>query len=243
MRGYGVYLLIALGEGITSAVALWSRRFWLAVILQTIVPLVVMPHLYALWTHVVLANSFAPNASDDGQKRKKNGLLRRVPAWRATLRKTGLPLAMYLAGKALMRTFIYMYGPSREFNLRHANLFGIWGLNAPTVGMVFFTEILLVTPAHLVLTRIQASMLLNGEEPILELDTALRDQGSIGGKGMVNETTGVMEALRSFGNWKAWGLLTLLYTKILLIVVVLGGMLMYMEFWFYIGVAMTYWRF
>lgn len=88
-------------------------------------------------------------------------------------------------------------------------------------------ELIGVLPAHMVLTRIQVSLLPADERTIIPVDEALRG----------SEAVGTKEAWRTFG-WSAWGRLVLLYGQVFVVVLVGGGAVLAADFALYIFVAL-----
>lgn len=85
------------------------------------------------------------------------------------------------------------------------------------IAAYFLPSILLVIPAHVILTRVQASMLPQDDNPIVTLDRALQSTHS--DKEVLNSMSNalsVTEAWHSF-SYAGWARLARMYTKMLLV--------------------------
>ena len=132
------------------------------------------------WTHIVLTY---PSA---------RSLWQRIPPLEATLRATGPALAVFLTAKALLRfalVSVYRIDKLR----RHGDLY------PPFLGALILVgagvETVAVVPAHIVLTRIQSSLLPADEKTIVLVDKALRGDEN----GREREAVGMKEAWRTLG--------------------------------------------
>lgn len=216
-RGLGAFAVISLCE---TTIALLSIRLLpslLAILPQILLPLTLV-QIYALWTHTVLTYP------------SEKTLWQRIPPFVATFRATGLALALFLTAKALLRFALFsVYGINglRRNGDLDPKLLGALVLTGASV------ELVALVPAHLVLTRIQASLLPADERTIISIDESLRRDMN-GGK---NEAVGIKEAWRTFG-WHAWARLGVLYAQVLVIVVVGGGLVLAADFVFYIFIAL-----
>jgi hypothetical protein len=88
----------------------------------------------------------------------------------------------------------------------------------PPLAVGLCVEVLVLVPAHMVLTRVQASLLSADEKMIVSMDQALRRDGD----GRKCEPVGMRGAWRTFG-WRAWGRLEVLYGQVFVVVLVGGG--------------------
>jgi hypothetical protein len=92
-------------------------------------------------------------------------------------------------------------------------------------------ELVALVPAHLVLTRVQASMLSVEEQTIVPLDETLQMYEK-------HEAVGMIEAWRTVG-WRAWGRLTLFYLQVFVVLIAGGGIILAAEFVIYIFSALA----
>jgi hypothetical protein len=216
-QGLSVFILISTFEALIAALSIYFLPSLPAILPQILLPLMLV-QLYALWTHIVLTYP------------STKSLWYRIPPFKATLRATGPALAVFLAAKALLKfALVRTYGID---NLRKPGLF-----YPPFLGALILAgvgvEVIALVPAHMVLTRIQASLLPADEKTIVPIDRAL-----IGDEdGIENPAVGMKEAWRTFG-WSAWGRLGLLYLQVFVVVLVGGGVALGADFLLYIFIAL-----
>ena len=216
-RGLGIFALIYVFEAFVAALSIVFLPSLLAILPQILLPLTLV-QFYALWTHTVLTY---PSAKS---------FWKRIPPFKATLRATGPALAVFLAAKALLRfALVSVYGIGK---LRGQGDFAPKFLGALVLAGAG-VEVIALVPAHLVLTRIQASLLPADERTVVSVDKVLRGSGN----GRESEAVSMKEAWRTFG-WGAWGRLAVLYGQIFVVVVVGGGVFLAADFVCYIWVAL-----
>jgi hypothetical protein len=147
-----------------------------------------------------------------------------------TLRATGPALALFLAGKTLLRFALFsVYGIDgirRQGDL-HPKLIGSLVLAGAGV------ELVALIPAHLVLTRIQAGLLPADERTIVSVDKSLKRDVN----GIEDMPVGMREAWTTFGR-RSWARLGVLYGEIFFMVTIGGGVVLAADFVFYIFVAL-----
>lgn len=175
-----------------------------------LLPPLLTVQLHTAWTHIVISG---PSAVP---------FWRRVPAFGATFRATALPAAVFLLAAALSRHApLLLFGlagvapPRNPFvlalPLRLAlaaddvvKLLALMALSLAAVA-------LLVTPAHAVLTRIQASILTDADRAVVPFDRAFGVPGHAG-RGYLS----LRDAWQCFTR-EAWVRLVKLYVKIFLV--------------------------
>jgi hypothetical protein len=186
-------------------IALGSKYFnsASAIVVQIISPLALV-QLYTLWTHTVLTHP------------STKSLWQRMPPFKATLRATGGALAVVLAAKALARVVLTKVLGIDELNPIVNPYQPIRGGMTWAVGLCI-TEVILM-PANMILTRVQASLLPVDDNLVLPLDEALRDDGKNG----ESKAVGLKDAWATFG-WGAWRRLVILYGQVFVLVLVCGG--------------------
>ena len=216
-RGLSVFAAISIFETLIAALSIRFLPSLLAILPQILFPLTLV-QLYALWTHIVLTYP------------SKKSLWQRIPPFKATLHATGPALAVFLAAKALLRfALVSVYGIDK---LRRRGV-----LYPPFLGALILAgagvEVIALVPAHMVLARIQASLLPADEKMVIPIDKALRADGN----GRESEAVGMKEVWRTFG-WGAWGRLGVLYGQIFVVVLVCGGATLAAEFVFTILVGL-----
>lgn len=214
-RGLGVFALISVAELHLAGLTMYWLPSLLAFPLQILLPLALV-QLYTLWTHTVLTY---PSGKS---------LWQRMPPFKATLRATGPALAVLLAAKALFR-FTLVTGDQMDA-FRRTPEFSTQYLGPRILAWVG-VEVVALMPAHMVLTRIQASLLPADERAVVSIDEALWGDGD-GGE---SEAVGMKEAWQTFG-WGAWRRLAVLYMQVFGVVVG-GTVVLAVDFVLYIVLA------
>jgi hypothetical protein len=216
-RGFSIFAPISVFEALIAALSIHFLPSLLAILPQILLPLTLV-QLYTLWTHIVLTYP-----SD-------KSLWQRIPPFKATLRATGPVLAVFLAAKALLRfALVSVYG---IHELRRRGV-----LYPPFLGALILAgagvEVTALVPAHMVLTRVQASLLPADEKMVVPVDKALKGDGN----GREGEAVGMKEAWRTFG-WRAWGRLGVLYVQVFVVVLLGGGATLAADFVFTIFIGL-----
>jgi hypothetical protein len=215
-RGLGVFAIISIFEALTAALSIYLLPSLLTTVPQILLPLTLV-QLYAIWTHTVLTY---PSAKS---------LWLRIPPFKATLCATGPALAVFLAAKALLKfALVSLYGIELRQRGQSYPPFPV-ALVLTVAGVL----VVALVPAHMILTRIQASLLPADEKTIVSVDKALR--GDRNGREM--EAVSMKEAWTTFG-WGAWGRLGVLYAQIFVVVLFGGGAVLAVDFLFFIWVSL-----
>jgi len=148
---------------------------------------------------------------------------RRVPPFKATLRATGPALTLLLAAKALLVFMVSAVDGTRSKGRRNGYLDGI----VPNIFVVVVLEAITVVPAHIILTRVQASLLSADEKTVVPLDGMLkRDR-----KGEESEAIGIKEAWRTFGK-DAWRRAYVICMQVFVVSMIGGGVVLVTAFLF-----------
>jgi hypothetical protein len=210
-RGLAFFAPLFLLEFVIAVASLWALPPALALVPQVLVPLP-LAQLYCLWTYTILTYP------------SKEPVLNRVLPFKLALRATGPALTGFLLAKAVQRTALYVVGSSRELQ-KEGHLAPRYV--GPVVLTAVATELLAILPARLVLTRIQASLLPEGERTVVQIDGALQAGGKDGGLSAM----GVLDAWRTF-TLRAWLRLLVLYVQIIVVVVIGGGVVLLAGFVF-----------
>jgi len=217
-RGLSIFAPIFAFEALIAALSIRFLPSLLAILPQILLPLALV-QLYTLWTHIVLTYP------------STKSLWYRIPPFKATLRATGPALAVFLAAKALLRfALVSVYW---NHHLRRRGI-----LYPPFVGALILAavcvEVIALVPAHMVLTRVQASLLPADERTIVPVSEALRG----GGNGGESEAVGMKEAWNTF-EWGAWWKLGVLYAQVFVMVLFGGGAVLAADFLFFILIALS----
>lgn len=219
-RGAGLAFFLALFSLAITVPSTALLPAPLSMIPQILLPLPLAP-LYALWTHTVLTYP------------SPKPIWRRIPPFKATLRATGPALAAYLGAQALgivafNATHDWIQGVRRRGNLEPSLL-------GPMFVVGTLVEVLACVPAHVVLTRVQASMLPADERTIVPVDEALRR----GGKEGEGEAVSMREAWRSF-SWRAWKRFAVLYAQVYVVVTIFGGIVLAADLFLFVLLPMLF---
>ncbi|KAI1084088.1 hypothetical protein F5B20DRAFT_577030 [Whalleya microplaca] len=150
--------------------------------------------LSTAWTHIVLT---VPT---------REPFYRRLPNFRTTFRATALPtLACFLSVGITQEVPIILarviYANEARSNVHSWKPFSV-------IGVYFLLLVFLVVPTHVILTRVQASLLPLEAETIVPVDRTLQLQTDEG-----KEYLSMLDAWRSFSR-AAWVRLVKLYAKI-----------------------------
>jgi hypothetical protein len=221
-RGLGIFILISVFEGIVALLSISLLPSLLAIFPQILLPLMLV-QFYTLWTHTVLTHP------------STKSLWQRIPPFKATFRATGPALTIFLAAKALTRLAVLQVRATKTYKWRGDLEPHFMAVQILAIAVV---ELVAVVPAHIVLTRVQASLLPVDEKPVAPIDEALRPEE----KGDGREAVGIREAWKTFG-WRARGRLAILYAQVGALVVFVGGLLLAVDFYMYIFVAFASWQF
>lgn len=216
-RGLSVFAVLDIFEALVAVLSFHYLPSLLAILPQILLPLMLV-QLYTLWTHTVLTY---PSARPVWQ---------RIPPFKATLRATGPALAVFLAVKALLK--FALMSVYRKEGSKSPGILAPQSLG-PALLVGIAVEVIGLVPAHLILTRIQASLLPADERMIVPIDKAL----SGGGNGEESAAVGMKEAWRTFG-WGAWKRLVVLYVQVFVVVLVGGGVVLVVDFVFFIFIGL-----
>ncbi|RYP47475.1 hypothetical protein DL768_006447 [Monosporascus sp. mg162] len=207
-RGFACYIAIMVGT-----------VFIYGIMVGTFVPsLIALPvcavalvQLYTTWVHIVIS---APSPKP---------FWRRLPPFKKTFQATALPIVVYflaveistfvptLLGRALG---LPQWNPDQPDAVPKGDANDIWkALIVLIVSLVL--KVFLVIPVHVVLTRVQASLLPEEDETIVPFDRSFQgtvEPAVVGGKGFVSP----MDAWRTFSR-ASWVRLVKLYVKVFLV--------------------------
>ncbi|KAI0406846.1 ubiquitin carrier protein [Xylaria palmicola] len=212
-RGYAAYLFLSLSTGIIAG-------FFIAVGVPTLIlaPLVSLALVqpYAAWTHIIIS---APSSKYFWQ---------RLPPFKRAFKATAVPIFLYALATQLSASLprglaalmgMNMWDPEAPNTLPQYNKDDVWkGVLVLLAGLAI--QILLVIPAQVVLTRVQASFLPEEEDTIVPFDRSFGgkvEPAIVGGKGYVS----MADAWQSFTR-ASWVRLVKLYAKIFFFLVVLA---------------------
>jgi len=210
-RGLMIFAPLFIIETIVAVLSIWALPPGLSLVPQIIIPLP-LAQLYCLWTHTILTYP------------AKEAIWRRIPPFASTLRATGPALAAFLLAKALQKTTLHTVASIKDLTKEGHLAPRFVG---PMVLAAVLTELVVLVPTRLVLTRIQASLLPDGQRTVVAIDDVLKEGGKNGDTGAV----GVLEAWRTF-TWSAWARLLFLYAQIFVVVVIGGGAVLLTAFFF-----------
>jgi hypothetical protein len=207
LRGLRPHMFLSFGiliiTGILSIIPLMPEALSMA-----LGPLALV-QLYTGWVHIAIS---APSPRP---------FYRRLPSFMSAFRGTALPtfvlwLALGISQEipaALERKLWNMYSPSGLDFLKvpktNGTAMDFWKLLLIVFAYLLPT-VILVLPAHMVLTRVQTSMLPADERPILALDPSLRPDGKEGGA--EHEYISMYQAWKTFSG-ASWIRLTMIYLK------------------------------
>lgn len=212
-RGYAAYLFLSV-----TAVVVASIFLSLGVPTLITAPIVALfvAQPYAAWTHIVIS---APSPKYFWQ---------RLPPFKRAFRATAVPiLVLFLATE--LATFLpnglgALLNMSR-WNPKEPNTMPQYNKDDAWKGVLVLlaalaTQVLLVIPSQVVLTRVQASFLPEEDDTIVPFDRSFGGKvvpAIVGGKGYIN----MIDAWKSFSR-ASWIRLVKLYVKIFMIVVALS---------------------
>ncbi|CAI6082742.1 unnamed protein product [Clonostachys chloroleuca] len=223
-RGYSWFFLFGIVKSLALGVCLKSPL--LGFLAQILLPLAAT-HFHALWVHSVLSTSSRMTHAFQGHA---------VEA-RRLFRTAGPPMALYLTSEAVVQRIMLQYykgvGMKWEDFMPIAGMhfhksFMFWMLLAV---LTFF----LVVPAYVVLVRAEASLLPSGEQTLVPLDPALETISEDGVMALVG-------AWRSLKRPRVVNLV-FLYIRMFMITVPVTFVLGFIDFAWYIVMAMQSWRF
>jgi hypothetical protein len=203
-RGVSISIFLHIFE---LAISMASDKFLPSVL--SVLPPILFPlllvQIYTLWTHIVLTHP------------SSKFIWQRIPPFMATLRTVGPALILLRAAKALPVSLVMAVYGSKSMDGRKSFLDAI-------IGNMLVQEVfraITVVPAHMVLIRVQASLLLADEKTIVPLDEALNGDN----KGEGSEVIGIKEAWKTFAR-DAWRRLYLIYVQVFVISLIGGGVLL-----------------
>lgn len=207
-RGFACY--IAMSVGTIFIYSIMAGTFVPSLIAAPICAIALV-QLYTAWVHVVIS---APSPKP---------FWRRLTPFKKTFQATALPIVVYffavgissfvpsLLGRALG---LPQWNPSQPDVVPDGDANDIWkALIVLIVSLVL--KVFLVIPVHVVLTRVQASLLPEEDETIVPFDRSFQgtvEPAIVGGKGFVSP----MDAWRTFSR-ASWVRLVKLYVKVFLV--------------------------
>ncbi|RYP81074.1 hypothetical protein DL770_005985 [Monosporascus sp. CRB-9-2] len=207
-RGFACYIAIVVGT-----MFIYSIMVGMSVpsLIAAPVCAIAFVQLYTAWVHIVIS---APSPKP---------FWRRLAPFKKTFQATALPAVVYffafeitrfvptLLGRALG---LPQWNPSQPGAVPEPDANDIWKtLIVLLVSLVL--KVFLVIPVHVVLTRVQASLLPEEDETIVPFDRSFQgtvEPAIVGGKGFVSP----MDAWRTFSR-ASWVRLVKLYVKVFLV--------------------------
>ncbi|KAH7021071.1 uncharacterized protein B0I36DRAFT_333733 [Microdochium trichocladiopsis] len=194
--------------------------FMPSVLAVALAPLLTV-QLYTTWVHIAIS---AP---------RHDSLFQRLPPFKQCFRITALPTLVLWLAVAFSQQAPWLVLSALDPGM--ADLTGtdvtelqVWSGSAQSflvlaaVALAYFLpSILLVVPAHMVLTRVQASMLPPNDVPIVNMDEQLRPhhENNKEAKSGLWQGVSMLEAWQSFP-YSSWIRLVKMYGKMLLVTVV-----------------------
>ncbi|KAI1134362.1 hypothetical protein F5Y05DRAFT_398438 [Hypoxylon sp. FL0543] len=204
-RGFACYL--ALGVATSFIYGVLISAFVPALIAGPLSALALV-QLYTAWTHIVIS---VPSSKTFWQ---------RLPPFKKAFQATALPVVMYFFAvevssfvpKSLAWALsMNLPDPKAPNTIPAADKNDVWkGIIVLLVSLVL--HVFLVIPTHVILTRVQASLLPEDEDTIVPFDRSFQgkvEPAIVGGKGFVT----VKDAWQSFSR-ASWVRLVKLYAKI-----------------------------
>jgi hypothetical protein len=176
--------------------------------IAALISAVALVQLYAAWTHIVIS---APSEKHFWQ---------RLPEFKQTFRACALPTAVYFVSLEIQQSFpkflarlmaMTMWNMKKPGEVPEPTASDVWKGLVVMVVMLLLT-IFLTIPAHVVLTRVQASLLPEEDETIIPFDRSFQgtlEPAIVGGHGFVS----MKDAWNTFSR-ASWERLVKLYLKI-----------------------------
>ncbi|RYP30375.1 hypothetical protein DL767_006283 [Monosporascus sp. MG133] len=207
-RGFACYIAMSVGTMFIYSIMVGT---FVPSLIAAPVCAIALVQLYTTWVHIVIS---APSPKP---------FWRRLAPFKKTFQATALPIVVYffaveissfvptLLGRALG---LPRWNPSQPGAVPEGDANDIWkALIVLIVSLVL--KVFLVIPVHVVLTRVQASLLPEEDETIVPFDRSFQgtvEPAIVGGKGFVSP----MDAWRTFSR-ASWVRLVKLYVKVFLV--------------------------
>ncbi|RYP79342.1 hypothetical protein DL769_003023 [Monosporascus sp. CRB-8-3] len=217
---YSISGWISYFRGFACYIAMFAATMFIySIMVGTFVPsLIAAPvcaiafvQLYTAWVHIVIS---APSPKP---------FWRRLPPFKKTFQATALPVVVYFFAvefSSFIATLLGLalglprWNPSQPGAVPQGDANDIWkALIVLIVSLVL--KVFLVIPVHVVLTRVQASLLPEEDETIVPFDRSFQgtvEPAIVGNKGFVSP----MDAWKTFSR-ASWIRLVKLYVKIFLV--------------------------
>ncbi|KAK7927236.1 ubiquitin conjugating [Apiospora marii] len=207
-RGFACWVALTVSTmfvyGIVSVLPILSHFKSIAALISA----VALVQLYAAWLHIVIS---APSDKHFWQ---------RLPDFKQTFRACALPTAVYFVTLEIQQGFpkflarvmgMSVWNPKRPGEVPQPQSSDIWKGLVVMIVMLILT-IFLTIPAHVMLTRVQASLLPEHDETIVPFDRSFQgtlEPAIVGGRGFVS----MKDAWNTFSR-ASWVRLVKLYLKI-----------------------------
>lgn len=208
-RGFMCAIALSIAMGIAAVV--FSAIPFVPGFVGTLLASLVTVQISTTWTHTVIA---APTSKP---------WFRRLPPLRRTFEATCLPVFIYWAATTIAQVVpvvvasalgMDVWDPKRPMVMPEYHGSSAWK-SLIVVLLALFISVFLTIPAHVVLVRVQASLLAPEEDTIIPFDRSFEgavEPALVGGKGYVS----IKDALRTFTR-DSWVRLYKLYIKLFLV--------------------------
>ncbi|CAH0055313.1 unnamed protein product [Clonostachys solani] len=216
-RGYSWFFCFGIIKSLALGVCVKSP--FLGFLAQILLPLAAT-RFHTLWVHSVLSSS-RKHASVEARK---------------LFRTAGPPMALYLTSEAVVQRIVVQY--YKGVGMKWEDFMPIGGHFHKSFIFWMLLAVLtffLVVPAYVLLVRAEASLLPSDEQTLVPLDPALEGLSEGGVMALVG-------AWRSLTRARVINLV-LLYIKMFMITVPVAFVLGFVDFAWYIVMAMESWRF
>ncbi|CAG9974295.1 unnamed protein product [Clonostachys byssicola] len=221
-RGYGWFFLFGVVKSLALGVCVKSPL--LGFLAQILLPLAAT-HFHALWVHSVLSTSS-----------RTNGLQGRAMEAGRLFRTAGPAMALYLTSEAVVQRIVLQY--YKAVGMKWEDFFPVMGHFHKSFlfwMLLAFLTFVIVVPAYVVLVRAEASLLPSDEQTLVPLDPALE---GISGEGVM----ALVGAWRSLTRPRIVNV-AFLYVRMFIITVPVTFVLGYMDFAWWLVLAMSNWQF
>ncbi|KAI8964378.1 hypothetical protein F5Y11DRAFT_316136 [Daldinia sp. FL1419] len=212
-RGFACYIFLTFAS--SFVVGILSSTF-VPVLIAAPISALALVQLYTAWTHIVIS---APSSKTFWQ---------RLPPFKKAFHATALPVVMFFFAKELSIFVPKMLAYGMSMNLPDPMQPGvipegdkndIWKAVLVLL-LALAMNIFLVIPTHVILTRVQASLLPDEDDTIVPFDRSFQgkvEPAIVGGKGFVT----IKDAWESFPR-ASWMRLVKLYVKVYVVGLALG---------------------
>lgn len=222
-RGFGWHFLWNILKGMVLLLT-FRLPSLLGFLAQVILSLAFI-QLHTLWVHTIIT------------KPSSTPFWRRLVPARKIMKAVALPMAILLIAEATTRHVLLYTYKSKDMKWENFFPMGADPGNAVIFWLVLATlTAILIIPAHLLLVRVEASLLPADERTIVPLDPAISgSQYDCGYLPLTKAWTSLSRTSRSN--------LIFLYVKLFLLTFAIVAVVGFVDFMWYILMAMQYWRF